>query len=120
MTAGANPVGIKKGIDKTCAFLVQKLEENAKPIRGTDDIRAVASISAGNDDEIGAMIAGAIEKVRAPAGGRLQRARVRAVPVGRLPQRLEAALQICGSKQLPAGGLGGWLLQVRLSKPLLD
>ena len=69
MTAGANPVGIKKGIDKTCAFLVQKLEENAKPIRGTDDIRAVASISAGNDDEIGAMIAGAIEKVRAPAAG---------------------------------------------------
>jgi chaperonin GroEL (HSP60 family) len=64
VTAGANPVGIKKGIDKTCAFLVEQLEANAKPIRGSDDIRAVASISAGNDDEIGKMIAGAIDKAR--------------------------------------------------------
>ena len=56
-------MGIKRGIDKTCTFLVEKLAENAKPIRGTADIKAVASISAGNDEEIGAMIAGAIEKV---------------------------------------------------------
>ena len=84
MTAGANPVGIKKGIDKTCTFLVQKLAENAKPIRGTDDIRAVASISAGNDAEIGNMIAGAIEKVRhAATGARRRRARHRlALPGG--------------------------------------
>ncbi len=63
MTAGNNPVGIKRGIDKACAYLVGKLEENAKPVRGTEDIRAVASISAGNDMAIGDMIAGAIEKV---------------------------------------------------------
>ena len=80
MTAGANPVGIKKGIDKTCAFLVQKLAENAKPIRGTDDIRAVASISAGNDDEIGRMIAGAIEKARPRRAMRAARAAAAASP----------------------------------------
>ena len=63
MTAGNNPVGIKRGIDKACAFLVEKLAEQAKPIQGTEDIRAVASISAGNDAAIGDMIAGAIQKV---------------------------------------------------------
>ena len=63
MTAGNNPMGIKRGIDKTCAFLVEELEKNCKPVRGGDDIRAVASISAGNDEEIGLMISGAIEKV---------------------------------------------------------
>jgi chaperonin GroL len=56
-------MGIKRGIDKTCAYLVEELEKNCKPVRGGDDIRAVASISAGNDDEIGLMISGAIEKV---------------------------------------------------------
>ena len=63
MTAGNNPVGIKKGIDKACVFLVDKLAELAKPITGSEDIRAVASISAGNDESIGEMIAGAIAKV---------------------------------------------------------
>jgi len=84
VTAGANPVGIKKGIDKTCTFLVQKLEENAKPIRGTEDIRAVATISSGNDEEIGKMIAGAIEKARATQQRRSGRARgrVAALPGG--------------------------------------
>ena len=63
VTAGNNPVGIKRGIDKACAFLVEKLAEKATAITGSDDIRAVASISAGNDDAIGEMIAGAISKV---------------------------------------------------------
>ena len=40
--------------------------------------------------------------------------------LGRLSQGLEAALQIHGAKQLPAGGLGGWLLQVGLLQPLVD
>lgn len=40
-----------------------KLDELAKPVRGSDDIRAVASISAGNDEFIGALISGAIDKV---------------------------------------------------------
>jgi len=63
VAAGANPVALKKGMDKACTFLVGKLEENAKPIRGSDDIKAVAAISAGNDEKVGELIAGAIEKV---------------------------------------------------------
>jgi chaperonin GroEL (HSP60 family) len=39
VTSGANPISIKKGIDKTCQFLVEKLKEKARPIKGTDDIR---------------------------------------------------------------------------------
>eukprot|EP00242_Pyramimonas_sp_CCMP2087_P016804 CAMPEP_0198211252 /NCGR_PEP_ID=MMETSP1445-20131203/22843_1 /TAXON_ID=36898 /ORGANISM="Pyramimonas sp., Strain CCMP2087" /LENGTH=588 /DNA_ID=CAMNT_0043885471 /DNA_START=68 /DNA_END=1834 /DNA_ORIENTATION=+ len=63
VTSGRNPVSIKKGMDKTCAFLVEKLAEYAQPVKGSADIKAVASISAGNDDEIGQMICDAIEKV---------------------------------------------------------
>jgi hypothetical protein len=91
VTAGANPVGIKKGIDKTCAYLVQKLAENAKPIRGTADIKAVASISAGNDEEIGAMIAGAIETARAPRRGARVGARRRSRREGARATRRGAA-----------------------------
>tara|TARA_B100001142_G_scaffold167766_1_gene167593 strand:+ start:546 stop:2246 length:1701 start_codon:yes stop_codon:yes gene_type:complete len=65
VTAGANPISINKGIDKTRRYLTEKLEELAKPISGSAEIKAVASISAGNNDEIGEMIADAIEKVGA-------------------------------------------------------
>jgi len=65
VTAGANPIAVKKGIDKTCDFLVGKLRENAKPVNGREDIRNVASISAGNDDFVGEMIADALDKVGA-------------------------------------------------------
>lgn len=62
VTSGANPVSLKKGIDKTVEGLIQELEKKARPVeRG--DIKAVASISAGNDDFIGSMIADAIDKV---------------------------------------------------------
>ena len=50
---------------KTANFLSEKLEELAKPISGPNDIKSVAAISAGNNDEIGQMIADAIEKVGA-------------------------------------------------------
>ena len=39
VSAGANPVAVKKGLDKTCAFLVKKLRENATQISGTKDIK---------------------------------------------------------------------------------
>lgn len=63
VTSGANPVSIKKGIDKTVHGLVEELEKRARPVKGRDDIQAVATISAGNDDLIGTMIADAIDKV---------------------------------------------------------
>lgn len=63
VTSGANPVSIKKGIDKTVHELVEELEKKARPVKGSDDIKAIASISAGNDELIGSMIADAIDKV---------------------------------------------------------
>ncbi|WVZ02531.1 hypothetical protein V8G54_023337 [Vigna mungo] len=63
VTSGANPVSLKRGIDKTVQGLVEELEKKARPVKGGDDIKAVASISAGNDELIGQMIAEAIDKV---------------------------------------------------------
>ncbi|KAG9146464.1 hypothetical protein Leryth_011755 [Lithospermum erythrorhizon] len=63
VTSGANPVSIKKGIDKTVLGLIEELEKKARPVKGRDDIKAIASISAGNDESIGTMIADAIDKV---------------------------------------------------------
>ncbi|CAN4098928.1 unnamed protein product [Withania somnifera] len=63
VTSGANPVSLKKGIDKTVNALIAMLERRARPVKGRDDIKAIAAISAGNDDEIGTMIADAIDKV---------------------------------------------------------
>ena len=65
VTSGANPISIKKGIDKTTTFLLDKLVENSRPVKGSGDIKGVASISAGNDEEIGQMIADALDKVGA-------------------------------------------------------
>ncbi|MCD7460313.1 Chaperonin 60 subunit alpha 1, chloroplastic [Datura stramonium] len=63
VTSGANPVSLKRGIDKTVLGLIEELEKKARPVKGRDDIKAIASISAGNDDSIGTMIADAIDKV---------------------------------------------------------
>ncbi|MEW5297842.1 MAG: hypothetical protein WDW36_001022 [Sanguina aurantia] len=63
VTAGANPIEVKRGLDKTTDFLVAKLKEHAKPVKGRQDIKNVATISAGNDETIGEMIAAALDKV---------------------------------------------------------
>ncbi|KAK0579805.1 hypothetical protein LWI29_031692 [Acer saccharum] len=60
---GANPVSLKKGMNKTVKELIKILKNKSFPIKGRDDIKAVASISAGNDDFIGNLIAEAIEKI---------------------------------------------------------
>lgn len=92
VTSGANPVSLKRGIDKTVQGLVEELEKKSRAVEGRDDIKgtvalifckliqqifntfqlsridfifiaAVATISAGNDELIGTMIADAIDKV---------------------------------------------------------
>jgi len=63
VTSGGNPVAINKGIQKTVAGLVEELKSKARPVKGRADIKAVASISAGNDDFVGNMIADALDKV---------------------------------------------------------
>lgn len=61
--SGRNPIALKRGIDKTVKFLVSRIKELARPTTGMDDIRAVATISAGNDEEIGEIIASAYERI---------------------------------------------------------
>ncbi len=62
VAAGANPVSLRRGLEKTVAYLVAEIVAIAKPIEGAA-IAQVASVSAGNDDEVGAMIAEAMNKV---------------------------------------------------------
>lgn len=63
VAAGANAITLKKGIDKAADFLVKKIEEHAKPIVDSNAIAQVGTISAGNDEEVGRMIADAMDKV---------------------------------------------------------
>nr|YP_009293740.1 chaperonin GroEL [Rhodymenia pseudopalmata]AOM64422.1 chaperonin GroEL [Rhodymenia pseudopalmata] len=63
VAAGANPVILKKGIDKAVKFIVAKIAEFSRPVSNTRDITQVATISAGNDNEVGELISSAIEKV---------------------------------------------------------
>jgi chaperonin GroEL len=63
VTAGANPMGIKRGIEKAVDRVVEAIKDASKDIEDKDEIAHVASISANNDPEIGAMIAEAMDKV---------------------------------------------------------
>jgi chaperonin GroEL len=62
VTAGANPMVIRKGIDKAVRAAIEELQKIAKPIEGKQSIAQVAAISAA-DDEVGQLIAEAMEKV---------------------------------------------------------
>jgi len=63
VAAGANPMGLKKGIEKAVERAVEAIKNQAKEIEDKDEIAHVASISANNDPEIGAMIAESMDKV---------------------------------------------------------
>ena len=63
VAAGSNAITLKRGIEKASDFLVKKIEEQAKPITDSKAIAQVGSISAGNDEEVGQMIADAMDKV---------------------------------------------------------
>ncbi|MEC9352134.1 MAG: chaperonin GroEL, partial [Planctomycetota bacterium] len=63
VTAGANPIGLQRGINKAVQTLVADILENAREIKETSEIAQVGSIAANNDAEIGTMIAEAMEKV---------------------------------------------------------
>jgi len=62
VTAGANPVFIKRGIDKAVARVVEEMKKLSTPVEGKEDIAHIASIS-GNDPEVGQIIADAMDKV---------------------------------------------------------
>lgn len=61
IAAGANPIDLKRGIDKAVSFIVQKLEEGSQEVGSK--IKQIASISANNDEVIGELIATAFVKV---------------------------------------------------------
>lgn len=63
VAAGMTPIGIKRGMDKAVKIAIDEIKKNAKPVKGTDDVTHIATISANNDQEIGKMLADAIEKV---------------------------------------------------------
>ncbi|OIP71548.1 MAG: chaperonin GroL [Oscillatoriales cyanobacterium CG2_30_40_61] len=63
VAAGANPIELKRGIDKATTFLVEKIAEHARQVEDSKAIAQVGSISAGNDEEVGKMIASAMDKV---------------------------------------------------------
>ncbi|MEO0330453.1 MAG: chaperonin GroEL [Bacteroidota bacterium] len=63
VAAGANPMDLKRGIDKAVEVVVEALGSQSKTIDSSNEITQVASISANNDQEIGQMIANAMEKV---------------------------------------------------------
>ncbi len=63
VTAGANPMDVKRGIDKAVQAVQKELDKLAKPIRTAEEIQQIASISANNDPAIGAIIGEAMQKV---------------------------------------------------------
>jgi len=63
ITAGANPVEVKRGMDKACEVILANLKASAKSIKDKNEIAQVATISANSDEQIGNMIAEAMQRV---------------------------------------------------------
>ena len=63
VAAGANPMDLKRGIDKAVIAVVENLKKQSKNIKGSQEITQIATISSNNDAEIGKMIATAMDKV---------------------------------------------------------
>jgi chaperonin GroEL len=63
VTAGANPIGIQRGINKAVAASVEQLDKIAKKVKDKEEIKQVATVSANWDNQIGEIIADAMDKV---------------------------------------------------------
>ena len=63
LTAGANPMSMKRGIDKAVEIAISKIKDLSHPVSTKEEIAQVAGISAGNNSEIGELIAEAMDKV---------------------------------------------------------
>ena len=63
VTAGANPMDLKRGIDLAVETITKKLKEISRPVGGKKEIEQVGTISSNNDNAIGSLIAEAMEKV---------------------------------------------------------
>ena len=63
VTAGANPIEVKRGMDKFSAEVIEELKKSSKKVNGKKEIAQVATISANNDSAVGDLIADAMERV---------------------------------------------------------
>jgi len=63
VTAGANPIEVKRGMDKACGKIIEELKAISKEVKDKKEIAQVATISANSDEKIGNLIAEAMEKV---------------------------------------------------------
>lgn len=63
VTAGANPIEVKRGMDKFSAAIIEELKKSSKKVSGKKEIAQVATISANNDSSVGDLIADAMERV---------------------------------------------------------
>jgi chaperonin GroEL len=63
ITAGANPIEVKRGMDKACAAIIEELKASSKEVKDKKEIAQVATISANSDETIGNLIADAMERV---------------------------------------------------------
>ncbi|MCM8798844.1 MAG: chaperonin GroEL [Candidatus Omnitrophica bacterium] len=63
VSAGANPMALKRGVDKAVDIVVEELKKLSKPIKDKKEIEQVATIAANNDKNIGSLIAEAMDKV---------------------------------------------------------
>ena len=63
VAAGANAISLKRGMDKATGFLVERIAEKSRSVEDSKAIAQVGTISAGNDPEVGQMIADAMDKV---------------------------------------------------------
>ncbi len=63
VTAGSNPMDLKRGIDRAVSAVVRGIQDLSKPVSGHKEIAQVATVSANNDKAIGELIAEAMEKV---------------------------------------------------------
>ncbi len=63
ITAGANPISVKRGMDKAGEAIIEELKAIAKPVNDKKEIAQVATISANSDEKIGELIAEAMDKV---------------------------------------------------------
>src|ERR1700733_4333984 len=63
IAAGASPISIKRGIDKAVDAIVKEIEKSAIPIKSQQEIKNIATVSSSGNEEIGNLIAEAMEKV---------------------------------------------------------